>query len=399
MPTVIEPGAGRRRWLGGLALLASSPALRAMARIGDPGGSPVRMAAAWRSGDGERIGLLDEGPEGWRIVRALAVPTRAHGLLVEAAGSCLAVARRPGDWLLRWDGDGRELAWAWAEPDRAFNGHVIASADRRWLYTTETDLDTGAGLVGVREAATLGKVDEWSTAGLDPHELVLDADGSLIVANGGIPTLPETGRLKIGLERMDASLVRLAAADGELLGQWRLADRRLSLRHLAWADTGGQPDDEPGGGAGRASRPLGIALQAEHQRSEDRVGAPVLARFDGRALQVCEIGPVPAAAAGEPGSRSLAGYGGYGGYGGDIAATADGWAVSCPRAKTVALWRADGSWAGALPLDEVCALASAEGRLWAGGRDQALIRQPDGQVVARALPPLQLDNHWVLAGT
>ena len=47
---------------GALALLASSPALRAMARVEDPGGragTTVRMAAAWRSDDGERIGGLD----------------------------------------------------------------------------------------------------------------------------------------------------------------------------------------------------------------------------------------------------------------------------------------------------------------------------------------------------
>lgn len=378
----------RRRWLARLGLLGPLSAwssLGAVAAVEDgpasapSGGHSTRMVAAWRAAEGERIGLLDQGPQGWQVARALTVPTRAHGLLAEGEGRYLAVARRPGDWLLRWDHDGRELAWAWSEPDRAFNGHVIASRDRQWLYTTETDLDTGAGLIGVREAASLEKVDEWSTGGLDPHELVLDRDGSLIVANGGIPTLPETGRLKIGLDRMDASLVRLAGDTGELLGQWRLGDRRLSLRHLAWTEVAGQ-------------RRLGIALQAEHEKPGDRVDAPVLARFDGRQLQVCAIGPVPAQVAGQPASHALAGYGG------SITATPEGWAVSCPRARTLALWRADGRWAGALSLDEVCALASADGRLWAGGRDQALLRQADGHTEARGLPPLQLDNHWVLAG-
>ena len=48
---------------------------------------------------------------------------------------------------------------------------------------------------------------------------------------------------------MDASLVALHPGNGELLGQWRLADPYLSMRHLAWD--------------ARHQR-LGIALQAEH---------------------------------------------------------------------------------------------------------------------------------------
>lgn len=359
------------------------------------GDEPILLVAAWRTDEGERLGLIgsarsrgeiggggaiggngsDTGKgngkdsrkgavaPGWRVVRSLDVPTRAHGLLVEGGDRYLAVARRPGDWLLRWDGQGRELAWAWSEPGRAFNGHVIASADGRLRYTTETDLDTGDGLIGVRDADTLEKIDEWPTGGLDPHELVLDGDGDLMVANGGIPTLPETGRLKVGLERMDASLVRLARHDGSVSGQWRLADRRLSLRHLAWC--GDQ---------------LGIALQAEHAEAEHRAVAPVLARFDGRALVVCEAGADAR----------------FAGYGGDIAAIADGWAVSCPRSGRVALWRSDGSWGGTVALGEACALAARDGRLWIGGRDQVLVRQQDGRLGAADLPPLQLDNHWAL---
>jgi hypothetical protein len=47
------------------------------------------------------------------------------------------------------------------------------------------------------------------------------------------------------------------------------------------------------------------------------------------------------------------------GYGGDIAPAGGGFAVSCPRANGVALWRADGQWMGFLPLQEACALAAA----------------------------------------
>ncbi|WP_036236917.1 DUF1513 domain-containing protein, partial [Methylibium sp. T29-B] len=172
--------------------------------------------------------------------------------------------RRPGDWLVRWQPDGRRSPqWQWAEPGRAFNGHVIAGAGGTRLYTTETDLETGSAWIGVRDARSLEKLDEWPTHGIDAHELLLDDDDtgghdapSLWVANGGVPTRPETGRQKLNLDRMDSSLVRLDARSGALRGQWRLDDRRLSLRHMAWRDT-------PAAGA-RTQRVLGIALQAEH---------------------------------------------------------------------------------------------------------------------------------------
>nr|WP_145547967.1 DUF1513 domain-containing protein [Variovorax boronicumulans] len=332
----------------------------------------ARLLAAWQCEPQDtaeaaryQIGLLAAQADALVVARALDVPTRAHGLLAEAGGTVLAVARRPGDWLLRWRPGEAEPQTAWIEPDRAFNGHVVASGDGRRLYTTETDLETGAGLVGVRDAATLEKQEEWPTHGMDPHELVLDADGSMLVANGGIPTLPETGRLKIGLERMDASLVRLHTQGGALLGQWRLADPRLSLRHLAW-----------GGADGRL---LGIALQAEHDDAAAKQAAPLLALFDGKTLRTAAA-PLPLA-----------------GYGGDIAWANGGFAVSTPKVDGFARWGADGRWQGFTALTEACALAAEPGRLWAGGREEALVAEAAG-LAARPVPALWLDNHWLRFG-
>lgn len=352
MPTATE--LRRRHWL--------ALALAGLAAPSWAGRAP-RLLAAWQcapqdTADAARyqVGVLAARPGTLAVAQALDVPTRAHGLWAEAGGTLLAVARRPGDWLMRWRPGDDEPQMAWIEADRAFNGHVVASRDGRRLYTTETDLETGAGLIGVRDAATLEKQTEWSTQGMDPHELLFDAEGHLLVANGGIPTLPETGRLKIGLERMDASLVRLDGRSGALLGQWRLADARLSLRHVAWGPRG----------------LLGIALQAEHADVSQRRDAPLLALFDGRQLR--------AVAAPQP----------LGGYGGDIAWTSAGFAVSGPRVDGIARYGADGRWQGFTPLAEACALAGGPGALWAGGQGQAL--QGDG---AYAVPGVRLDNHWL----
>jgi len=368
----------RRQWLAYVASLASPLAASAIAATQTP-----RLLTAWENGNAYQVGVLAQQGAALAVSAALDVPTRAHGMWAEAGGTLLAVARRPGDWLLRWRpdarGGGQAVAWGWIEPDRAFNGHVVASPDGKLLYTTETNLETGQGLIGLRHAATLEKTAEWPTHGMDPHELLLDADGSLMVANGGIPALPETGRLKIRMERMDASLVRLDTRTGALLGQWRLADKRLSLRHIAW----GEP--VPGGMSGQ--RQLGIALQAEHDDMAARAAAPVLAVFDGQRLQTHAAGPGPSMA----------------GYGGDIAHTAGGFAVSCPRANGVALWHAGGRWAGFLPLQEACALAAAvapDGKpnLWAAGRLAALTQDSEGFTRTSTIKDLRLDNHWVALG-
>jgi hypothetical protein len=333
----------------------------------------VALAAAWEAESGHQIGVLQRDAAGTlHIVRALDVPTRAHGLLREAGGTLVAVARRPGDWLLRWDRTDGTAAWQWIEARRAFSGHVLGSADGCTLYTTEVDLDTGAGLVGVRDAATLEKRAEWPTQGIDAHELIwgVKAESRLIVANGGVPTRPETGRIKRDLARMDPSLVELDGYTGELLGQWRLEDSRLSLRHLAW----NRDRDEP---------ILGIALQAEHDDPAAKARAPVLALFDGQTLRAAPA-PLPLA-----------------GYAGDIAALGGLFAVSCPRAQGVALHGADGAWRGWIPLAEACALVTTPGEIWAAGRRSAFAwseRIPAaaiGEPVAHPIPAIRLDNHWI----
>lgn len=304
------------------------------------------------------MGLLGFVDDRLRILADLPVPTRAHGLLREPSGTLLAVARRPGDWLLRWDEQDRALAWCWIEPGRAFAGHLLASPDGAMLFTTEIDLETGAGLIGVRDGATLAKRDEWPTLGSDPHELLWDPSrpGHFIVANGGVQTRPETGRVKHDLDHMDSSLARIDAGTGKVLARWRLDDARLSLRHLAW----------------NGDR-LGIALQAEHADPSHRDGAPVLALLDNDVLRVVA----------SPGMR---------GYGGSIAAYGDGFAVSCPRAQGVALYDAHG-YRDFIALQEACALTGHANRLWAGGRTQALGKGVTPLIAG--LPDIRLDNHWV----
>lgn len=344
----------RRAFLSAFATLLTAPALARTAALAD---EQVDLAAAWQAGNGYRVGILKTGAR-LKIAAELNVPTRAHGLLREPSGTLLAVARRPGDWLVRWDEQGRALAWQWIEPGCAFAGHLLASADGATVYTTEIDLETGAGLIGVRDGTSLAKRDEWPTQGIDPHQLLWDPTrpGHFIVANGGVPTRPETGQVKHDLDRMDSSLARLDAGRGKVTDQWRLADPRLSLRHLAW----------------NGDR-LGIALQAEHDVVADKLLAPVLAVLENGVLYSLDA----------PGLH---------GYGGSIAAHGDGFAISCPRAQGIALYDQLG-YRNFVALDEACPLAHHAGRLWAGGRTQSL--GLGSRSIQSAVPDIRLDNHWI----
>lgn len=383
MPTVTDVmhQLNRRQWLQGMAFFAAAP-LHSWAAPS----TNLNLAAAWAVGSDLFVGVLRlpiKPTEGLQIVHAHAVPTRAHGMTQLADGSLLFTSRRPGDWLLRIRLDGTHQ-WHWIEEDRAFNGHVIASSDGQHLYTTETDLADSQGLIGVRTVHTLEKLAEWRTGGMDPHQLLLDHDGSLMVANGGIPTQPETGRRKLKLTQMDSSIARLQPQDsGAIAGQWRLQDARLSMRHLAW---GPQVAWAP------AHRWLGIALQAEHDTPEHKQQAPVLALFDGQQLH---LAPLPV------GTR-------WQGYGGDISCIGTRFAISCPRADTLTWWIPPSTpYAAAQCVQQhtqqgvycisndsvIHPLQPANTQLWSGGVHQVL-QWPRQQAVATT-HAMMLDNHWV----
>lgn len=360
------------------ALLLASPAAAARAAGDDALAQPTRIAGAWRGpavDSTQHVGVLavDWAAGVVAVDAACPVPSRAHGLLAVPSGDWLAVAYRFGTWLWRLDAHGQPLRKVdlGAEAiDRRFAGHVIRSPDGSALLTTELDPRTGEGYIGVRDPVSLGKFDEWRTHGSDPHQLLVDPYGNIVVANGGVLRSPDDR--KRDLDRMASSLVVLDGRSGALRGKWTLGDERLSMRHLAYSTI------VPGEQA-----LLGIALQAEHDNAARRAEAPVLALFDGTQLVV----------------PSFAAQGG--GYAGDIAPAPGGFVVSCQHAGRALWWQRDrpAQLATVAELRQVCAVSA--------------LAEPDGGVVmagalgvgrwhprqaAALLPwpaPMALDNHWV----
>ena len=360
-PALIVPGASAGASAEGPSVAADEPR--------------HRLLAAWRVAghDGvDRCGIVeaDWAAGRTRIVAELVMPGRAHGLQRLPDGGWVVVANRPGRWLLRADAEGRvqrRLDADQERPWRSFNGHAEPDASGRWLYTTETDPADGSGWVSVRDAQTLARVAQHAVGGLDPHQVLLDPQGRLVVAVGGIPRDLSGRRIDPG--RMAPSLLHLDPADGRAIGRWTLPDPRLSIRHLAW---------------GQGPAPvLGVALQAEHDDPGARRSAPLLALWDGSQLEL------------QP--QALGG-----GYAGDVAAGPAGGFVVSAQKQGQGLWwhpRADDGLVRIAELTDPCAVASWDGGrgvLLAGGRGMARWHVRHAPRMLAWPQPMVPDNHWVL---
>lgn len=372
---MLTPPPDRRHFLLQLsaALGATALPLAALAQEAPP----LRVGGGWRmNDDAYQLGALqvDWARRQVTLQFAHTVPTLPHAIVPEPGGGFLAVATRPGTWLWRLDAEGhvrRQLSMQAEGDARTLDGHVIASLDGQWLYTGETDRRTGEGWVSVRDVRDLRKVAEHRTHGIDPHQILVDGAGQLVIANGGIPRTASGD--KRNLDQMSPSLVRLDPRTGEKLGEWTLRDKRLSPHHIAW----NQPDGT------EVPRLLGIGLQAEHDDPAKRRDAPLLAVWDGQELAV----PTHMVAEG---------------YAGDVAPGPNGgFVLTAQKANRIVLWQPQqpgrlttiGNVAnpcGLWPLDGAPGVAIGGGRgiaRWHPTEPAAMLRWPEG---------LAAGNHWAV---
>ena len=320
----------RRGLLGGLAgglavgctgpVLAGAPGARARyvsANADGTGGFNVAVFAA----DGARLAEV-------------ALPARGHDVVPDPHGRLLvAVARRPGRWMLAIDAAGDVIADPLAPAGRHFYGHGVFSPGGGLFYTTENAFDReGSGRIGVWDVGGgWRRVGEFAAGGIGPHELVLMPDGdTLAVANGGILTHPDHGRAKLNLDRMRPNLTFLDRRDGRILAQKRLdpALFQLSIRHLDVASDG----------------TVVAAFQHQGGAEED---VPLIGRQKGRD----RIEPLRAPSTLERRMRN---------YCGAVRFDASGriFAVSAPRGDVIGFWRADGRYLSQMRLGDGCGLAA-----------------------------------------
>lgn len=347
--------------LGAVALYKALPVAHAQSgsTINTAG---ARMLAAWQQANGHfQVGVLNlkpDTPEFFQVQLAVDLPTRPHGLMHLQGDDYLVVARRPGDWMMCLNIRSGEVSRTWQDEDRHLNGHSAMHGD--FVYTTETDVFGASGVLGVRDRHTFELIDVWPTHGRDPHEMLVFPQGGLgidepflLVANGGIQTHADMGRTQLNQLPMDSSVVAMHPRTGKVLNKWTVSDSRLSLRHMAV----------------HAKGVVGIAMQAHHSTAAHRHVAPVLALLD------------------EKGLRVVGESAGMKGYAGDIAATAEGFVISCTKNNSAAQFDVRGNLLDTHVAESACALAARGGQVWLG-------HQP-----ALATAAIELDNHWLALGS
>lgn len=203
-------------------------------------GHPAYLAAALRP-DG-RYCLCGLDPSGG-VTFEVTLPDRGHAAAAHPSRpEAIAFARRPGTFALVIDcSTGAQVARIDAPAGRHFYGHGVFSADGSRLFTTENDYDAARGVIGIWDAGRdYRRIGEFASGGVGPHDILrLPGRDTLVVANGGIETHPDSGRAKLNLPLMRPNLAYLSA-EGTLLDQFDPAseDRLNSIRHLDVAPDG-----------------------------------------------------------------------------------------------------------------------------------------------------------------
>ncbi len=315
----------RRLFLAGLAASSAMPQT-----TWADAGAPAYLAAARIASGAYRLCGLDEAGN---ILFDLPLPGRGHAAAAHPhRPEAVAFARRPGTFALVIDcARGQEAARLQAPANRHFYGHGAFSGDGAILYTTENDLETLEGRIGLWDAeAGYARIGEIPSGGIGPHDLLrLPGSGTLVVANGGMATHPDSGRVILNRATMRPNLAYVDPGNGgaeivELAPELR----RNSIRHLAVAGDGLVAAAMQWQGAGAEHPPLVFT----HRRG----AAPRLV------------------AAPEPEHRRMRNYAGsvaFSGGGGEIA-------ITSPRGGRLHRFsRRDGTFLGSAAIPDVCGVA------------------------------------------
>ena len=228
-------GIDRRQILQGLAAAVAAGLMprRAQAR------TPALYVSCRMDAGGKASAAVfaDDGQELFSTI----LPARGHDATARPATSEIVVfARRPGNWFVVIDAErGRLISTVLSVKDRHFYGHGVFTPDGRLLYATENDTASGNGMLGIYDASdNYRRVGEIASRGIGPHDIAFLPDGkTLVVANGGLRTSPETGREILNKDDMKPNVALIDWTHDTTLAAFELEPqfRALSIRHMAVA--------------------------------------------------------------------------------------------------------------------------------------------------------------------
>lgn len=349
----------RRGFLAGLIATGVAPV---------PGwadaGAPAYLAAAARA-DGS-FALCGIAPD-LSVVFQLPLPDRGHAAAAHPhRPEAVAFARRPGTFAVVLDCvNGAAQATLHAPAGRHFYGHGAFSRNGDWLYTTENDFEAGRGCIGVWDTRNgYVRAGECDSGGIGPHDIKrLPGRETLVVANGGIDTHPDSGRSKLNIATMAPNLSYIDA--GAVTSSHSLPStlHKNSIRHLA-VSAGGR-----------------VAFGMQWQGDGD--APPLVGVHDGEGdLQLLE--------APDADRRALQGYIG------SIALGPGSVVVTSPRGGVVQVYHTDTlRLKQSHDIADACGVAGAAAGVVVTSGSGALCRIAPRIGQARTSPGLRWDNHLI----
>ncbi|WP_430460126.1 DUF1513 domain-containing protein [Thalassolituus sp. LLYu03] len=242
----------RRRFLrqsvltAGLPLVWSPLAFSGQALSAKTGAGQAPAHEAWVSaqGDGQdhyALSWITPDGQSARVASALS-GFRGHGAAQHPLkpGVVVMFSRSPGTEGVEVDLARGEITHRFQSADgHHMHGHGCFSADGRVLYTTESDYRDGTGKIVLRDSQDYRPLGEFLSHGTGPHDIQLMPDQkTLVVANGGLRTRPESGAQVLNPDTMRSTLTYLDAASGRLLSEHTLSESKASIRHLDVARDG-----------------------------------------------------------------------------------------------------------------------------------------------------------------
>lgn len=355
---------------GLLAGIGGGLALSVLGSVTVRAGVDTVFLTAYATADAEpAYGVAALRPDG-EVLFASTLPGRAHGVVPHPVrAEAVVFSRRPGRWFVPLSlRDGALSAPVAAPDDRRFTGHGAYGPGGRLLYVAEDDIGNEVGTIGVYDAERgYARVGVLPAHGIGPHEvLALDHGRILAVANGGVITHPDTGRAKLNVDAMDASLTYVDAGTGRLIDAVRLpkTEANLGIRHIAALADGG------------------VAFGCQDERPNGEIQSLVGAHRPGG-------GPARLFAA--PEEELLR----FDGYIGSVASDGRLVAASSPRGGVIGFWdAADGRWLGASALADGCGIAPVGGGFLAtSGFGTVVGVGPTGEHDGHTVSGRRWDNH------
>lgn len=199
---------------------------------------------------------LTPGPTGYglaaldaagRILWSAPTPARGHTVEIAPDRRLLAfIDRKPGAAIALLAADGTVRHRIAATDGWHFDGHAVFSSDGALLHATESRDGDQAGRIAVFRCSDGTRQRDFSSGGIEPHELIwVVPDRLLAIGNGGlVDRLASEGEAESSLALIDAesgSVQTVRRLDEDLVS--------LSIRHLARTAEGeivfGMQDQDP----------------------------------------------------------------------------------------------------------------------------------------------------------